>query len=404
MVLKAYRYRFYPCASLILFLAKTFGACRFVYNYFLDEKQKRHKEKGETLSYNTCAKMLAEMKDVHIWLKEVSSVPLQQSLRHLEAGFQKFYKKQARFPQYKKKHGDQSATFMKNAFKYENGNLTLAKFGVPLNIRWSRIFKGDPVSITISKDSRGRYFVSFLVEEFIKPLPTICQTIGVDVGLKTMIATSDGKKESSMHFLKKQLGRLRRRQKALSRKTKGSANRTKAKKILASLAGKIRDRRFDYIHKKTTALVRENQVICAETLSVKKMMKNKRLARSIGDASWGTFLQLLEYKCAWYGRRFVKIGRFFPSSKKCSECKSVNQSLTLQDRIWTCPVCNRLLDRDINAANNIEEEGLRLIGWNTVGHTGFKACGADVRPMWQPTWRSAVNQELGLQKLRILCL
>ena len=396
-MLRAYRYRFYPTPEEAILLSKTFGCCRFVFNRFLDEKQKHYKETQKPLSYGDCAAKLSDLKEELNWLSEVSSVPLQQSLRHLDKAFQKFYKREARFPKYKKKNDGQSATFMKNAFRYEDGNLTLAKFNRPLDIRWSRRFEGCPSSATVSIDSKGRYHISILVEEEIKCLRGNGKTVGIDLGLTNSVVTSDGKKENPPRALRRQLKKLKRRQRSLSRKTKGSANRTKAKKVVGALLAKVRDRRLDYIHKMTTALVNENQVICAETLSVKKMMKNKRLARSIGDAGWGMFLQFLEYKCAWYGRTFVKIDRFFPSTKLCNECKNVNEALTLKDRVWICPCCNLFHDRDLTAARNIEEEGLRQISWSTVGLTGIKACGADVRPMWQPTGPSAMKQEPELQ-------
>jgi putative transposase len=293
---------------------------------------------------------------------------------------------------------------MKNAFTFENGELTLAKSKQPLNIRWSRRFTEEPTSITISMDRQGRYYISFLVEEFIKPLPAMTKTIGIDLGLTHSITTSDGKKEQPILFLKTQLKRLKRRQQALSRKKKKSANSSKAKKVISKLTGKIRDRRLDYLHKKSDALVNENQVICAEDLSVKKMMKNKRLARGIADAGWGTLLQFLKYKSNWYGRQFVQIDRYFPSSKQCYHCKTINETLSLQDRIWICPKCNTLHDRDVTAAKNIEEEGLRQINWYTVGHTELKACGAGVRPIWQTRGQPATKQELGLRRSRILSL
>lgn len=396
MVLKAYRYRFYPTLEEVIFLAKTFGSCRFVYNYFLAAKQKHYEEHKKTLSYGECSKILAELKKIEIWLKEVSSVALQQALRHLESAFQNFYKRHARFPKFKKRYYEQSATFMKNAFTFKGGELILAKCDKPLAIRWSRRFEGEPTSITISKDRQGRYYISFLVEEFIKPLPAITKTVGIDLGLTNSITTSDGKKEQPALFLKKELKRLKRRQQALSRKKKGSSNRSKAQKAIGRLSAKIRDRRVDYLHKKSTALVSENQVICAESLDVKRMMQNKHLARGIADAGWGTLLQFLKYKSEWYGRKFVQIDQFFPSSKQCSRCKKINTELALSDRVWTCPGCNTLHDRDVTAAVNIEEEALRQINWCTVGHTGLQACGVDVRPIWQTRGQSAVKQELGL--------
>ena len=401
-MLKAYRYRFYPEKELIDFLNKTFGCCRFVYNHFLKEKQTHYKEGQKSLTYSDCAKMLSDLKREHIWLKEVSSVPLQQSLRHLESAFGRFYKRLAKFPQYKKRRDRQSATFMKNSFQYEGGELTLAKWGIPLDIRWSRKFKGKPSSLTISKSSTDKYYVSVLVEEEIVPLPFTSKTVGIDLGLTHAFVTSDGQKQTPSKSLQKSIKKLRRRQKSLSRKIKGSANRTKAKKTVALVCEKVRNQRLDAIHKMTTALVNENQVICAETLSVKNMMKNKRLARSISDAGWGMFLQYVEYKSTWYGRNFVQMDRFFPSSKQCHHCENLHEVLTLKDRAWTCLHCEILHDRDINAAKNLEKEGLNKISWSTMGHMGFKACGADVRPMWQPTGQSAMKQEPELRSSGIL--
>jgi len=392
--LKAYRYRFYPTVGLEIFLAKTFGCCRFVYNHFLEAKEQHYKNHKKSLSYGECASQLADLKNTYLFLKEVSSVALQQSLRHLETAFQRFYKREGQFPKKKKRRHQQSATFMKNSFTYRGGEITLAKCKVPLNIRWSRRFVGEPTSITITRDSRGRYYISVLVEEVIKPLPRLDKTIGIDLGLKALITTSDKEIIQAKKALKRRLKHLKIRQRALSRKTKGSSNRTKARMRVAKLSGKIQDIRKDTLHKQSRKLVNENQVICAETLDVKKMMKNKKLAREIGDAGWGTLLQFLKYKSAWYGRQFVEVPQFFPSTKQCSHCKGINQSLTLEDRVWMCPHCSTQHDRDVTAAINIREEGLRML--NTVGHTGIKACGVDVRPIWQTRGLSTVNQELGL--------
>lgn len=396
MFLRAYRFRLYPTELEVILLAKTFGCCRFVYNHFLNEKQKHYAEHKKSLFYGECSKMLALLKIVNPWLKEVSSVAIQQSLRHLESAFGKFCKRQAKFPKFKKRCYQQSATFMRNAFTFKGGEITLAKCKIPLNIRWSRRFNGEPTSITISKDCQERYYISILVEEVIKPLPVTSKIVGIDLGLTHAITTSDGIKKSPSIFLKPELKRLKRKQQALARKKKGSSNRKKARIELSKISGKIRDKRLDTLHKTSKALVNENQVICAENLDVKKMMKNKKLARGIGDAGWGTLLQFLKYKSEWYGRQFVQIDRYFPSTKQCSHCKGINEALTLNDRIWTCPKCNTDHDRDVTAAINIKEEGLKQINWCTVGHTGIKACGADVRPTWQTRGQLAVKQELGL--------
>jgi len=382
MTQKAYRYRCYPTLELNAFLAKTFGCCRFVYNTFLAKKQKHYEEHKKTLSYGECSRMLAELKQTKEWLKEVSSVALQQSLRHLETAFERFFQKKGAFPKFKKRCYQQSATFMKNAFTFKKGELWLAKCTQPLNIRWSRRFYGEPSSITITMDQRGRFYISFLVEEVILPLPPAQKTVGIDLGLTHSVTTSRGEKTEPGHFLKKQLKRLRRRQKALSRKIKGSINFHKARKAIGQLCGKVRDSRTDYLHKISTKLVNENQVICIEDLAVKNMIKNKHLSRSIADAGWGILVRFLKYKSDWYGRQLVKIDRFFPSSQQCCDCKTLHKQLKLSDRVWRCVHCHKEHDRDVSAAKNIEEEGLRQINWSTVGHTGFQACGANVRPTW----------------------
>jgi len=396
MVLKAYRYRIYPSESQEILLNKTFGCCRFVFNHFLTKKQQHYKEHKKTLSYSECAKDLVSLKGENPWLREVSSVPLQQTLRHLESAFQRFYQRKALFPKHKKKFYEQSASFMNNAFTWKDGVFFLAKSKEPLKVRWSRRFEGAPTSVTISKDRQGKYYISFLVEEHIKPLPLVQKNVGIDLGLTHLVTTSDGKKENPLAPFRKQLNRLRRRQRAFSRKKKGSNNANKGRKNIAKLSAKIRDQRVDYLHKMSTALVSENQVICAENLKVKNMMKNKHLSRSIGDAGWGILLRFLDYKCAWYGRQFVQTDSYFPSSKQCSCCAVLNASLRLCDRVWTCHACHAEHDRDINAAVNIREEGLRCLNNHTVGHTGLQACGADVRPIWQTRGLSAVKQELGL--------
>ena len=380
MTQKAYRYRFYPTLELIIFLAQTFGCCRFIYNYFLAKKQEHYEKHKKNLSSAECSRMLAELKKTKEWLKDVSAVALQQSLRHLAVAYERFFEKKGGLPKFKKKSYEQKATFMKNAFTFKNGELWLAKCNQPLNIRWSRHFTGDISSITITLDQRGRYYISMLVEEYIQPLPLVQKTVGLDLGLTHYVTTSQGEKTETGHFLKNQLKRLRRRQKAFSRKIKGSINFHKARKAIGRLCGKIQDSRTDYLHKISTKLVNENQVICIEDLAVKNMIKNKHLSRSIADAGWGTLVRFLKYKSDWYGRQLIQINRFFPSSKQCCHCKTLYQELKLSDRIWRCVFCNTEHDRDVTAAKNIEEEGLRQM--STVGHTGFQACGANVRPTW----------------------
>jgi len=368
VIQRAYRYRFYPTEEQKILLDRVFGCCRFVFNHFLNEKQKAWKDEAKSLSYGECSERLRSLKKELPWLKEVSSVPLQQSLRHLDKAYKGFFNKIAQFPKFKKKHAQQSATYMKNAFTYRNGEIHLAKDGAPLDIRWSRGFAGSPSSLTITKDSAGRYFVSILVEEKSYPLPPLEKSVGVDLGLINTIITSDGFKEQPGKFLKKKLKALRRKQKTFSRRVKKSKNWQKAKKAVARLHAKVKDTRTDCLHKISKKLIDENQVITFETLDVKKLMQNRALAFSIADASWGTLVGFVKYKALWYGREFIQVDKYFPSSKKCFPCGAINYGLTLNDRTWQCPSCKRVLDRDLNSGACLNEEGLKLsktLPWGT---------------------------------------
>lgn len=372
VIQKAYRFRFYPTEEQKIMLDRVFGCCRFVFNHFLNEKQKAWKEEAKCVSYGDCSEALRSLKKTFPWLKEVSSVPLQQSLRHLDKAYKGFFNKVAQFPKFKKKHSAQSATYMKNAFTYRNGEIHLAKDPSPLNIRFSRGFAGSPSSLTITKDSAGRYFVSLLVEEEACPLPILDKSVGVDLGLISTIITSDGLKEKPGRFLKKRLKALRRKQKTLSRRVKKSANWIKAKKAVARLHAKVKDTRTDCLHKISKKLIDENQVITFETLDVKKLMQNRRQAFSIADASWGMLVRFVKYKAEWYGREFIQVDRYFPSSKKCFPCGAINHALTLKDRIWECPSCGAVLDRDINSGRCLNEEGLKWSKTIPWGSRNFK--------------------------------
>lgn len=360
-VVRAYKYRFYPTTEQVEQLAKTFGCCRFIYNHFLHLRTQSWKEEKRRLSYGECSKRLAELKREKEWVGEVSAVCVQQSLRHLEGAFVNFFQGRTRYPNFKSKQRIQAASYMKNAFTYHDGEITLAKQKQPLNIRWSRRFTGEPTSLTVTLDSAGRYFVSILVEEVVHPLPPQPKAIGLDLGLTHQIVDSTGRKLTRPGFLTIGLRRLRRLQRTLSRKKRGSNNRQKHKQQVARQHAKIRDRRLDFLHKVSRQLVDENQVIAVEDLSVKEMIQNKRLSRHIADAAWSTLLRLLAYKCQWYGRDLVAIDRYFPSSKQCSSCGYRVEEMPLHQRQWTCSHCNSAHDRDGNAAQNILREGLRSL-------------------------------------------
>jgi putative transposase len=321
--------------------------------------------------------MLPALKQQYPWLSEVSSVPLQQALRHLDRAFVNFFEGRAEYPTFKKKHKEQSATYASNAFKWDGKSLTLAKMDSPLDIRFHRPLPKDaqPGSVTISKDRSGRYFVSILVEEQIKPHAITSKMVGLDLGIKSMVALSTGESVGNPHYFAKDEKKLAKAQRRHARKKKGSKNRRRAQLRVAKIHARIADRRRDYQHKLSTRIVTSLpapqagfQVICVESLAVKNMVKNHCLAKSISDVGWGEFVRQLEYKVQWYGRQLVKIDRFYPSSKTCSHCGHVLADLSLDIREWVCPECGTYHDRDTNAACNILAAGLAAT-----------ACGGNVR-------------------------
>lgn len=360
-LLRAYRFRFYPTTEQTTLLSKTFGCVRWVYNRALANRERLYLETGKGSTYNQDAKLLTEWKQEAPWLYEVSNVPLQQALRHLQTAYDNFFAKRSGRPQFKSKKDIQSATFMSNSFRWDGENLWLAKMDEPLPIRWSRHFKGEPSSVTVTLDKAGRYHISFLVDEDIAPLPPVSQTVGIDCGIKRAIVLSHGESVENPRFFAKDERRLAKAQRRLARKQKGSKNRAKARLQVARIHARIADRRRDWLHKLTTRLIRENQVVCVESLQVKNMVRNHTLAKAIHDVAWGELIRQLKYKAKWYGRTIVEIDRWFPSSKTCHDCGHVMDKMPLSVREWVCPSCGTVHDRDENAARNIESEGLRLL-------------------------------------------
>ncbi|GHO57792.1 transposase [Ktedonobacter robiniae] len=306
------------------------------------------------LYYKDLSLLLTELKqqeETH-WLNEVSSVPLQQALRHLDKAFLNFFEGRAKYPAFHKKRNTQSATYTANAFTWRKGCLTLAKMSEPLDIRWSRPLPKDapPSSVTISKDCAGRYFISILVEDEIAQLPAHWQAIGADLGLTSFVVLSTGEVVGNPRFFHKDEKKLAKAQRRHARKKKGSKNRDKARLKVARLHARIADRRRDFLHKLSTRLIRENQTICVESLQVKDMLKHPTLSKAISDVGWSEFVFQLEYKADWYGRNVVKIDKWYPSSKRCFACGHILTSLALDVRQWDCPGCGVHHDRDINAA------------------------------------------------------
>ena len=354
----AIKQRFYPTDEQALLLAKSFGCARFVYNAILRWRTDAYYNDGESIRYNKASAQLTKLKTEYPWLKEVSSVPLQQALRHQQSAFKNFGDKRAEYPTFKKKHAKQSITLANSAFSYKDGQLFIAKSKQPLDIRWSRELPSKPSSITLSKDRAGRYFVSMLCEFEVKAMPITAKTVGIDLGLNHLFITDSGYKVDNPRHTKRYADKLACLQRKLAKKKKGSNNRDKMRKKVARLHAKMADCRLDNLHKLSRKLINENQVVCVESLQVKNMIKNPKLAKHIADASWSEFVRQLEYKAEWAGRTLSKIDRFFPSSKRCSSCGFVHQSMPLDIRNWTCPECNTHHDRDINAARNIKTVGL----------------------------------------------
>ena len=371
---RVYRYRFYPTSEQASILARTFGCCRMVYNWALRERTDAYYQRGERLYYDALAARLTQLKrqEGYAWLNEVSSVPLQQALRHLDRAFLNFFEGRAAYPTFKKKHGEQAATYATSAFKWDGTYLTLAKMAQPLAIHWSRPLPNGakPSTVTVTKDAAGRYFVSILVEEEIAPLPVVSKHVGLDLGLKSMVVTSDGHTYGNPKFFVKDEKKLARAQRRHAKKQKGSKNREKARRKVARIHARISDRRRDRQHKLSTALIRENQVICSESLQVKNMVQNHTLAKAISDVGWGEFMRQLEYKAQWYGRTLVKIDKFYPSSKRCSHCGHVLDLLSLDIRHWTCPECCTSHDRDVNAATNVLAAGLAVSAFGEAVRPG----------------------------------
>jgi putative transposase len=369
-MVRGFKYRFYPTPEQKIALAKTFGCVRYAYNWGLNRRSTAWRERQERTNYGQTSAALTELKRQPgmAWLNEVSCVPVQQSLRHLQTAYVNFWQNGADYPSFKKRGNRQSAEFTRSGFQWKNGQLALAKIG-KLDIRWSRHFSVEPSTVTVSCTPAGRYYVSFRVDEPLPVMPEATGQIGIDLGLTVFAAFSDGSKHHAPRPLRAKMAQLKRAQKALSRKRKGSRNRNKATLRVARIHQKISDVRRDDLHKLTTNLVRENQTIAVEDLNVRGMMANHNMAGAISDSGWGEFVRMLTYKCEWHGRTFVRINRWYPSSKLCSACGFKNDSMPLDVREWRCPACGVAHDRDVNAAINILAAGLAVT-----------ACGGSVRP------------------------
>ena len=362
MILKAFKFRIEPNKEQRVLINKTLGCVRFLYNQMLNEKQVKYKSKDKSKN-----KTEKEYKIDYDWLKEVDSIALQQTRIDLKTAYDNFFRKlksgQPTNLRFKSKHNPKKSyrtMNVNNSIRVEENRIRLPKLGF-VKFKKSREVSGTIKSVTISKNILGRYYISVLCETEVKTLPKTDTKIGIDLGLKEFCFTSNNEFVSNPRYLRKLEEKLQKAQRKLSLRKKGSNRKFKQQKKVFRIHQKIANQRLDFLHKLSTKLIIENQVICLEDLQVKNMVKNHCLAKSISDVSWSKFVELLKYKASWYGRELVQIDKFFPSSKTCSVCGSLKKDLTLKDREYICSSCGLVIDRDYNASLNILVEGLRIL-------------------------------------------
>ena len=376
-IFKAYKFRIEPTKEQEVLLNKHFGSVRFVFNYFLNQRKEQYQSSKKSDNYYAQASKLTELKKLEetSWLKEINSQTLQATLKNLEASYLNFFRGTTKFPRFKNKK-DKNSFRVPQHISVENGKIQVPKFKEGIKLIEHRKLEGEIKQCTFSKSSTGKFYVSVLVQTNHKQLEQTGKIVGIDLGIKDFAITSDGKKLKNNRYTKKYAKELKRAQQHLSRKQKGSRQYENQRLKVAKIHEKITNTRKDTLHKVSHYLVKSYDLISLEDLNVKGMVKNHKLAKHIQDASWGEFVRMLEYKALWNDKTIVKISRWFPSSKSCSECGWINQALTLRDRDWVCQGCGCEHDRDVNASKNILKEGLRNLSIGTIEYTD----GDDVRP------------------------
>jgi putative transposase len=367
-IFKSFKFKIYPNKKQEILLTRHFGANRFVFNYYLNSRKESYLgEDKKSLNYYDNANDLTQLKkdENFNWLKEINSQSLQSSIRNLDTAYNKFFRKQTKFPRFKSKYDRQSFKIPQNVLIKDN-KLNIPKFKEGIKINLHQEIEGKISFATISKSTTSKYYVSITCEVNHKPFEKTNSKVGIDTGIKDLAILSDGKVYENIKTLKSNLKKLKYEQRQLSKKVKGSSSRNKQRKNLALVHEKITNVRKDYLHKISTEIIKSQDVICIEDLAVKNMMKNHKLAQAFADVSLGTFYSMLEYKAKWNDKTIIKIDRYFPSSKMCSNCSWINQDLTLKDREWICPSCNTTHDRDFNAAKNILKQGLKILSGSWI--------------------------------------